>query len=155
MLLGLVKGHVVSSAKVASLHGKKLLMVEVVSVREHGLVTTGRDMVCVDAVQAGKGEVVLSVKAAAVNFPDLLIVQGKYQFKPEGEFSPGSEVAGIVKAVGEGVRGINIGDHAIGSVPYGGFAEECAVPFKRVIPIPKAMPFPVCIMAILSSLASR
>ena len=91
---------------------------------------------------AGKGDVVLSVKAAAVNFPDLLIVQGKYQFKPEGEFSPGSEVAGIVKAVGEGVRGINIGDHAIGSVPYGGFAEECAVPFKRVIPIPKTMPFP-------------
>jgi len=50
-------------------------------------------------------QVVLEVKAAAVNFPDLLIVQGKYQFKPEGEFSPGSEVAGVVKAVGEGVKG--------------------------------------------------
>ena len=47
------------------------------------------------------------MKAAAVNFPDLLIVQGKYQFKPEGEFSPGSEVAGVVKAVGEGVKGKN------------------------------------------------
>ena len=78
---------------------------------------------------------------AAVNFPDLLIVQGKYQFKPEGEFSPGSEVAGIVKSVGEGVKGINVGDHAIGSVPYGGYAQECAVPYKRVIPIPKAVPF--------------
>jgi NADPH2:quinone reductase len=78
---------------------------------------------------------------AAVNFPDLLIVQGKYQFKPEGEFSPGSEVAGIVKSVGEGVKGINVGDHAIGSVPFGGYAQECAVPYKRVIPIPKAVPF--------------
>lgn len=79
---------------------------------------------------------------AAVNFPDLLIVQGKYQFKPEGPFSPGSEVAGIVKAVGDGVKGVNVGDHAIGSVPYGGYAQECAVPYKRVIPIPKAVPFP-------------
>ena len=58
---------------------------------------------------------ILDVKAAAVNFPDLLIVQGKYQFKPEGEFSPGSEVAGVVKSVGEGVQGLKIGDHAIGS----------------------------------------
>jgi len=91
---------------------------------------------------AKKGEVVLDVKAAAVNFPDLLIVQGKYQFKPEGDFSPGSEVAGIVKAVGEGVQGIKPGDHAIGSVPFGGYAQECAVPAQRVIPIPKGVPFP-------------
>jgi NADPH2:quinone reductase len=89
-----------------------------------------------------KGEVVLDVKAAAVNFPDLLIVQGKYQFKPEGEFSPGSEVAGVVKAVGEGVKGLSIGDHAIASLPYGGYAQECAVPHQRVIPIPKSVPFP-------------
>ena len=66
-------------------------------------------------LQPKKGEVILDVKAAAVNFPDLLIVQGKYQFKPEGEFSPGSEVAGVVKSVGEGVQGLKIGDHAIGS----------------------------------------
>jgi NADPH2:quinone reductase len=79
---------------------------------------------------------------AAVNFPDLLIVQGKYQFKPEGPFSPGSEVAGIVKAIGDGVKGVNVGDHAIGSVPYGGYAQECAVPAKRVMAIPKAVPFP-------------
>ena len=56
MLLGQVKGHVVSTAKVESLNGKKLMLVEVVSVREHGLVTTGREMVCIDAVQAGVGE---------------------------------------------------------------------------------------------------
>lgn len=84
----------------------------------------------------------MCIYTAAVNFPDLLIVQGKYQFKPEGEFSPGSEVAGIVTSIGEGVKGINVGDHAIGSAPYGGYAEECAVPYKRVIPIPKAIPFP-------------
>ena len=65
MLLGQVKGHVVSSAKVPSLNGKKLLVVEIVSVREHGLVTTGRDMVCVDAVQAGKGELVLVVMGSS------------------------------------------------------------------------------------------
>ena len=53
MLLGQVKGHVVSTAKVESLNGKKLMLVEVVSVREYGLVTTGRAMVCIDAVQAG------------------------------------------------------------------------------------------------------
>ena len=59
MLLGQVKGHVVSTAKVESLNGKKLMLVEVVSVREHGLVTTGREMVCIDAVQAGVGELVI------------------------------------------------------------------------------------------------
>ena len=54
----------------------------------------------------GKGQVVVSVKAAGVNFPDTLIIQGKYQFKPEPPFSPGGEVAGVVKAVGEGVTGV-------------------------------------------------
>ncbi len=65
MLLGQVKGHVVSSAKVPSLNGKKLLVVEIVSVREHGLVTTGRDMVCVDSVEAGKGELVIVVQGSS------------------------------------------------------------------------------------------
>ena len=65
MLLGLVKGHVVSTAKVPSLNGKKLMLVEVVSVRERGLVTTGREMVCVDAVQAGVGEMVIVVQGSS------------------------------------------------------------------------------------------
>ena len=65
MLLGQVKGHVVSTAKVESLNGKKLMLVEVVSVREHGLVTTGREMVCIDAVQAGVGEVVIVVQGSS------------------------------------------------------------------------------------------
>ena len=65
MLLGQVKGHVVSTAKVESLNGKKLMLVEVVSVREHGLVTTGREMVCIDAVQAGAGELVIVVQGSS------------------------------------------------------------------------------------------
>ena len=65
MLLGPVKGHVVSTAKVESLNGKKLMLVEVVSVREHGLVTTGREMVCIDAVQAGVGELVIVVQGSS------------------------------------------------------------------------------------------
>ena len=65
MLLGQVKGHVVSTAKVESLNGKKRMLVEVVSVREHGLVTTGREMVCIDAVQAGVGELVIVVQGSS------------------------------------------------------------------------------------------
>ena len=65
MLVGQVKGHVVSTAKVESLNGKKLMLVEVVSVREHGLVTTGREMVCIDAVQAGVGELVIVVQGSS------------------------------------------------------------------------------------------
>ena len=69
MLLGQVKGHLVSTAKVPSLNGKKLLVVEIASVREHGLVLTGRDMVCIDAVQAGKGELVIWCRAARRGSP--------------------------------------------------------------------------------------
>ena len=65
MLLGQVKGHGVSTAKVESLNGKKLMLVEGVSVREHGLVTTGREMVCIDAVQAGVGELVIVVQGSS------------------------------------------------------------------------------------------
>ncbi len=65
MLLGQVKGHLVATAKVPSLNGKKLLVVEIASVREHGLVLTGRDMVCIDAVQAGKGELVILVQGSS------------------------------------------------------------------------------------------
>src|SRR5690242_18238752 len=62
----------------------------------------------VESLKAGKGQVVVTVKACGVNFPDTLIIQGKYQFKPPMPFSPGSEVAGIVKEVGEGVAGISV-----------------------------------------------
>src|SRR2546430_11939008 len=64
----------------------------------------------VEPLKPGKGQVVLSVKACGVNFPDVLIIQGKYQFKPALPFSPGSEVSGVVKAVGEGVERVKVGD---------------------------------------------
>jgi NADPH2:quinone reductase len=90
---------------------------------------------------AGKGQVVLSVKACGVNFPDTLIIQGKYQFKPELPFSPGGEVAGVVKEVGEGVTAVKPGDRVIASSTWGGFAEELVVEADRTIPMPEAMDF--------------
>ena len=95
----------------------------------------------VPSPRPGKGQVVVSVKAAGVNFPDTLIIQGKYQFKPEPPFSPGGEVAGVVKEVGEGVSGVKPGDRVIASSTYGGFAEEMAVDAERLVAIPEAMDY--------------
>jgi NADPH2:quinone reductase len=77
--------------------------------------------------KAGPGEAVVSVKAASLNFPDVLIIQNKYQFKPPLPFSPGSELSGVVKEVGEGVKGFKPGDRVISIAPYGAFAEEVKV----------------------------
>jgi NADPH:quinone reductase len=88
-----------------------------------------------------KGQVVVSVKAAGVNFPDTLIIQGKYQFKPELPFSPGGEVAGVVKALGEGVSGVKVGDRVIATSTWGGFAQEMVVDAARLIPMPDAMDY--------------
>lgn len=97
----------------------------------------------VPAPSAGPGQVVVSVKAAALNFPDTLIIQGKYQFKPPFPFSPGAELAGSIKAVGEGVPAARIGQRVMVQMPspYGGFVEEVAVEADRAIPIPDAMDF--------------
>lgn len=89
----------------------------------------------------GKGQVVVSVKAAGVNFPDTLIIQGKYQFKPEVPFSPGGEVAGVVKAVGEGVTGWKPGDRVIAAATWGGFAEELLTDAERLIPLVDKMDY--------------
>ncbi|MEQ1618703.1 MAG: NADPH:quinone oxidoreductase family protein [Terricaulis sp.] len=90
---------------------------------------------------AGEGEIVIAVKAAGVNFPDALIVEDKYQFKPERPFSPGGEVAGVVESVGAGVTNVKVGQRVIGSLGWGGFAEKAKAQAARVIPIPDAMPF--------------
>jgi len=92
-------------------------------------------------LKAGKGQVVVGVKAAGVNFPDTLIIQGKYQFKPEPPFSPGGEVAGVVKSVGEGVTGWKPGDRVIAAATWGGFAEELVTDADRLIPLIDAMDF--------------
>lgn len=95
----------------------------------------------VPAAQAGPGEVVLEIKAIGVNFPDSLIIKDMYQFKPERPFSPGGEVSGIVKSVGEGVTSLKVGDRVIGSCGWGGMREELAVEASRCIPMPDDMPF--------------
>ncbi|HKQ25573.1 MAG TPA: NADPH:quinone oxidoreductase family protein [Burkholderiales bacterium] len=95
----------------------------------------------VPSPKAAQGQVVVRVKACGVNFPDTLIIQGKYQFKPELPFSPGGEVAGIVKEVGEGVTSVKRGDRVIAFNTWGGFAEEIAVDAERTIPMPLAMDF--------------
>jgi NADPH:quinone reductase len=77
------------------------------------------------APSPGKGEILVDIKAAGVNFPDILTVQGKYQFKPELPFVPGAEVAGIVTAVGEGVTSHKVGDKVISTLQIGGFSEQC------------------------------
>ncbi|MBL8544242.1 MAG: NADPH:quinone oxidoreductase family protein [Hyphomonadaceae bacterium] len=90
---------------------------------------------------AGEGEVVIAVKAAGVNFPDALIIEDKYQFKPERPFAPGGEVAGVIESVGPGVTHVKAGQRVIGSIGWGGFAEKVKVQAVRVLPIPDAMPF--------------
>ncbi|PYR10438.1 MAG: NADPH:quinone oxidoreductase [Acidobacteria bacterium] len=88
-----------------------------------------------------QGEAVISVKAAGVNFPDVLIIQNKYQVKPPLPFSPGSEAAGVVKAIGDGVDHVTIGDRVMAITGYGAFAEEIAVDAARLLPIPDGMDF--------------
>ncbi len=95
----------------------------------------------IEAPRPRKGQVVVAVKACGVNFPDTLIIQGKYQFKPPMPFVPGGEVAGIVKEVGEEVDTVKVGDRVIGFTSWGGFAEEVVVDAQALIPIPDAMDF--------------
>lgn len=89
----------------------------------------------------GKGEVVIAARACGVNFPDTLIITGKYQFKPELPFAPGAEVAGEVLAIGAGVTHIQPGDRVMALVVYGAFAERVLAPAATVVPIPAAMAF--------------
>jgi len=91
--------------------------------------------------EAKKNEVLLEVHAAGVNFPDTLIIEGKYQFKPPFPFSPGGEAAGVVTAVGEKVSHLKVGDRVMALTGWGSFAEEVAVPGYNVMPIPASMDF--------------
>jgi len=95
----------------------------------------------VDSPRPGPGEVVISTKAASVNFPDVLIIQNKYQFKPPLPFSPGSELAGVIKEVGEGVKHWKAGDKVIAFTTYGAFAEEVKTEASRLLPLPEGMSF--------------
>ena len=83
----------------------------------------------------------IRVAACGVNFPDSLIIEDHYQFKPARPFSPGGEVAGVVEAVGEGVTGLEPGQRVLASTGWGGMAEKVVCEARRVMPIPDAMPF--------------
>jgi NADPH:quinone reductase len=95
----------------------------------------------IEPLKPGKGQVVISVKACGVNFPDTLIIQGKYQSKPPFPFIPGGEVAGIVKEPGEGVDTVKVGSRVIAFTGVGGFAEEVTADAARLIPMPRSMDF--------------
>jgi len=97
----------------------------------------------IPALNAQKGEVVISVKSCGVNFPDTLIIQGKYQFKPPFPFSPGGEVAGVVKEVGEGVTHLKAGDNVFALTGWGGFAEEVVTTANKAFPMPPNMDYNV------------
>ena len=88
---------------------------------------------------AGKGEVVVKIAAAALNFFDTLIIQGKYQYKPDMPFSPASEFSGTVESVGEGVTGFKPGDRVIGNIPTGAAREKIAVPARALISVPDGL----------------
>ncbi|MEE4624576.1 NADPH:quinone oxidoreductase family protein [Pseudomonas alliivorans] len=90
-----------------------------------------------------KNEILLDVRAAGVNFPDTLIIEGKYQFKPPFPFSPGGEAAGVISAVGEKVTHLKPGDRVMALTGWGSFAEQVAVPNYNVLPIPESMDFTV------------
>lgn len=90
---------------------------------------------------AGKGQVVVAVKACAINYPDVLIIQDKYQFKPPRPFAPGGEVSGVIDSVGEGVTGWSVGDRVIAMTGWNGLAEKVAVDAVKLQRLPDGRSF--------------
>lgn len=104
----------------------------------------GPETLTLDEVETptpGKGEVLVAVKACAINYPDTLIIRDLYQFKPERPFAPGGELAGVIEAVGEGVEGYKVGDRVMAGIGNGALAEKVVVPAGRMFPIPDGVPF--------------
>jgi len=125
------------------------------AVRVHEL--TGPQALRVDEVAeptAGAGQVLIDVKAAGVNFPDILLTRGMYQFKPNPPFSPGGEAAGIVRAVGSGVTSVAVGDRVAANVLYGAFAERLVAPEIAVTKLPAEVSFEVGASTLLTYLTT-
>src|SRR3954463_6571352 len=101
------------------------------------------DLVLADAPDpvAEPGQAVIAIKAAALNFFDILMIQGKYQIKPPFPFSPAAEVAGIVESVGPEVSGIKPGDRVIASCGHNGARDKIALPASAIVKIPEALDF--------------
>src|SRR5438309_759683 len=102
---------------------------------------SGMSLAEVMTPEPGPGEVRVRNHAAALNFFDVLQIQGKYQVKPPFPFTPGAEIAGIVDAVGADVTGWSAGDRVLGIPEGSGFAEECVLPADRIFRIPEGMSF--------------
>jgi NADPH2:quinone reductase len=114
------------------------------AVRVHEL--TGPAALRVDEVPepvAGAGQVLIDVKACGVNFPDVLLTRGMYQFKPTPPFSPGGEAAGVVRAIGAGVTSVAVGDRVAATLVYGAFAERVVAPELAVVKLPDAINFEI------------
>ena len=114
------------------------------AVRVHEL--TGPSALRIDDVPspvAGPGQVLIEVQAAGVNFPDLLITQGTYQFKPALPFSPGGEASGVITAIGPGVTTLAVGDRVATTLLYGAYAEYIVAPELATVRLPDAVPFDV------------
>src|SRR5437870_10877046 len=90
---------------------------------------------------AGPGELLVRVRACAINYPDVLIIEDKYQLKPPRPFAPGSEIAGEVEALGEGVEGWTVGDRLIAATGFGGLVEKLVIPATSGIPLPPERSF--------------
>ncbi|MFG6283364.1 NADPH:quinone oxidoreductase family protein [Sphingomonas sp. S6] len=87
------------------------------------------------------GQVLVAVKACAINYPDVLIIEDKYQFKPQRPFAPGGEIAGVIEALGEGVTDWQVGDRVMGVIGHGGLASKIAVEPQRLYRLPEERSF--------------
>jgi len=112
------------------------------ALRSH--VAGGPDTLTVDEVadpQPGAGELLVRVRAAAINFPDVLIIEDKYQLKPPRPFAPGGEIAGEVEAVGEGVQGWTVGDRLVAVPGFGGLSEKIVINARTAFRLPEERSF--------------
>jgi NADPH:quinone reductase len=91
----------------------------------------------------GPGRVCIANKACSINYPDVLIIQDRYQLRPPRPFTPGTDIAGVVEAIGEGVRSVRVGDRVLALSKFGGLAERVVVDEQRCIKIPQSLPFDI------------
>ena len=95
----------------------------------------------VETPSPAKGQVLVDVKACAINYPDTLMIRDLYQFKPERPYAPGGEIAGIVEAVGDEVDGVAVGDPVMAGIGHGGLAQKVVVPADRMFAVPDGVSF--------------
>jgi NADPH:quinone reductase-like Zn-dependent oxidoreductase len=106
--------------------------------------TGGPETLTLDEVEIptpDKGQVLVAVKACAINYPDGLMLRDMYQFKPPRPFSPGGEISGVIEAIGEGVEGYKVGDTVMAGIGNGGLAEKVVVPADRMFAVPDGVPY--------------